>query len=185
MGTNGGYNGLNPKLTKDDIDKLIHRYRIGVPVAQLATEFDITTSAIYYHTRVRQVPRQPRQPRNARPDQLYTCQGCGQTKQFKPGRDGAKPTHCRYCKRVDLGPRQTHAGVPQLLAAEGTCAQIGDTDLFYPDKGGSNKKAKAVCRACPVAAECLDYALANNERFGIWGGLSERERRKLTKTTAA
>lgn len=58
------------------------------------------------------------------------------------------------------------------------CAQT-DPEAFFPEKGGSTREAKSVCATCTVAAECLDWALANNERFGIWGGLSERERRKL------
>jgi len=58
------------------------------------------------------------------------------------------------------------------------CAQT-DPEIFHPEKGGSTREAKAVCAACFVQAECLDWALTTNERFGIWGGLSERERRKL------
>lgn len=54
-----------------------------------------------------------------------------------------------------------------------------DTDLFYPDKGRSTRMAKAVCRRCPVTAQCLEWALEHNERFGVWGGLSEPERRRL------
>jgi WhiB family redox-sensing transcriptional regulator len=57
------------------------------------------------------------------------------------------------------------------------CTQIDTGDIFYPDQGGSSKSAKAVCMRCEVRAECLQYALAHGERFGIWGGLSERERR--------
>lgn len=60
------------------------------------------------------------------------------------------------------------------------CAQT-DPEAFFPEKGGSTREAKAVCRACDVRAECLEYALANDERFGIWGGLSERERRRLRR----
>jgi WhiB family transcriptional regulator, redox-sensing transcriptional regulator len=56
-----------------------------------------------------------------------------------------------------------------------------DPDAFYPEKGGSSRAAKRVCHTCPVQAECLSYALANDERFGIWGGLSERERRQLKR----
>ncbi|THA82767.1 WhiB family transcriptional regulator [Streptomyces sp. A0592] len=62
--------------------------------------------------------------------------------------------------------------------AVGLCAQT-DPEEFYPDKGGSVRLAKKVCGACEVRAECLDYALANNERYGIWGGTSERERRRI------
>src|SRR5918999_3405857 len=60
------------------------------------------------------------------------------------------------------------------------CAQT-DPEAFFPEKGGSTREAKKVCRACEVRAECLEYALQHDERFGIWGGLSERERRKLKR----
>jgi WhiB family transcriptional regulator, redox-sensing transcriptional regulator len=60
------------------------------------------------------------------------------------------------------------------------CAQT-DPESFFPEKGGSTREAKRVCLACEVRAECLEYALAHDERFGIWGGLSERERRRLKK----
>lgn len=58
------------------------------------------------------------------------------------------------------------------------CAQ-SDPEAFYPEMGGSTRQAKNVCVSCPVRAECLDYALDNNEHFGIWGGLSNLERRTL------
>ena len=60
------------------------------------------------------------------------------------------------------------------------CAQT-DPEAFFPDKGGSTREAKAVCQACQVREDCLEYALANDERFGIWGGMSERERRRLRR----
>ncbi len=60
------------------------------------------------------------------------------------------------------------------------CAQT-DPEAFFPEKGGSTREAKRVCATCEVREECLEYALANDERFGIWGGLSERERRKLKR----
>jgi WhiB family redox-sensing transcriptional regulator len=58
-------------------------------------------------------------------------------------------------------------------------------DAFFPEKGGGTKAAKAICAGCEVQAECLDYALDNDERFGIWGGLSERERRRLKRQRVA
>ena len=61
------------------------------------------------------------------------------------------------------------------------CAQT-DPEAIFPEKGGSTREAKKVCLSCDVRGECLDYALANDERFGIWGGLSERERRRLKKS---
>lgn len=64
--------------------------------------------------------------------------------------------------------------------ADALCAQT-DPEAFFPEKGGSTREAKRICDGCEVRSECLDYALANDERFGIWGGLSERERRKLRR----
>lgn len=64
------------------------------------------------------------------------------------------------------------------------CAET-DPEAFFPEKGGSTREAKAVCRRCSVRAECLEYALEHNERFGIWGGLSERERRTMQRRSAA
>uniref|UniRef100_UPI003F4922F5 WhiB family transcriptional regulator n=1 Tax=Actinoplanes sp. CA-151224 TaxID=3239904 RepID=UPI003F4922F5 len=64
---------------------------------------------------------------------------------------------------------------------EALCAQT-DPDEFFPPKGGSIRTAKRICGRCPVQSACLQYALAHDERFGIWGGLSSRERRALTST---
>lgn len=60
------------------------------------------------------------------------------------------------------------------------CSQT-DPEAFFPEKGGSTRDAKRICTSCDVKSECLEYALQNDERFGIWGGLSERERRKLKR----
>ena len=69
---------------------------------------------------------------------------------------------------------------PEAWRADALCAET-DPEAFFPEKGGSTRDAKRVCAGCPVRAECLEFALAGDERFGIWGGLSERERRKLKK----
>lgn len=66
--------------------------------------------------------------------------------------------------------------------ADALCAQT-DPDAFFPDQGGSAAPAKAVCRLCAVRTYCLDYALAHDERFGVWGGLSEAQRRRLRRST--
>ena len=77
-----------------------------------------------------------------------------------------------------------HPGEPEegelAWQADALCAQT-DPEAFFPEKGGSTRDAKKVCGSCAVRAQCLEYALANDERFGIWGGLSERERRRLRK----
>jgi WhiB family redox-sensing transcriptional regulator len=59
-----------------------------------------------------------------------------------------------------------------------------DPDLFFPERGASTREAKSVCRGCEVRIDCLEYALAHGEKFGIWGGLSERERRRVRRQRA-
>jgi WhiB family transcriptional regulator, redox-sensing transcriptional regulator len=76
------------------------------------------------------------------------------------------------------GPLLADEPEPPHWSALALCAQT-DPEAFFPEKGGSPAAAKRVCRSCEVRAECLEYALANDERFGIWGGLSERERRRF------
>ena len=68
----------------------------------------------------------------------------------------------------------------QSWQEQALCAET-DPEAFFPEKGGSTREAKKICTGCEVKAQCLEYALANDERFGIWGGLSERERRRLRR----
>jgi WhiB family redox-sensing transcriptional regulator len=57
----------------------------------------------------------------------------------------------------------------------GLCAQT-DPDEFFPERGSTTRHAKNICQRCDVRADCLDYAITNNEAFGVWGGLSVEER---------
>jgi WhiB family transcriptional regulator, redox-sensing transcriptional regulator len=92
--------------------------------------------------------------------------------------------------RQGLTGRKGNA-VRELYLLDGDVAELGwqeralcaqtDPEAFFPEKGGSTREAKRVCLTCDVRDECLEYALGHDERFGIWGGLSERERRKLKK----
>lgn len=74
--------------------------------------------------------------------------------------------------RFDIGDRGWQS--------QANCLGV-DPDLFFPERGASTREAKTVCRACVVRSECLEYALINGEKFGIWGGLSERERRRIRR----
>ncbi len=58
------------------------------------------------------------------------------------------------------------------------CAGV-DPNLFFPESGSSASEAKEVCRGCIVSEQCLNFALTNGEKYGIWGGLSERERKRI------
>lgn len=64
--------------------------------------------------------------------------------------------------------------------ARAACAGA-DTDLFFIERGESNGPAREFCRSCPVIEECQTFALARPAELGVWGGMSERERRKLRR----
>lgn len=59
-----------------------------------------------------------------------------------------------------------------------------DTNRWFPERGEPTDDVKAICRACPVIAECLEYALTTPERAGVWGGTSEKERRRIRRQRA-
>lgn len=65
---------------------------------------------------------------------------------------------------------------PMEWKAQAACRGM-DTALFFPKQGEPNTEALKVCKTCPVAEPCLAFALKNFERFGVWGGRSERQRR--------
>lgn len=65
--------------------------------------------------------------------------------------------------------------------SQALCAQI-DSEIFFPDKGGSSLEAKKICSLCPVRLECLQDARDTGELFGIRGGLSVRERNRLNRS---
>jgi WhiB family redox-sensing transcriptional regulator len=101
---------------------------------------------------------------------------------------------------ADVMPNPTTPAVPDfVLQLRGRAPEEGeaadrwqeranclgvDPDLFFPERGASTREAKGVCRGCEVRVECLEYALAHGEKFGIWGGLSERERRRVRRQRA-
>lgn len=61
------------------------------------------------------------------------------------------------------------------------CTEV-DPDIFHPERGESNHAAKQICRHCPVRTDCLQHAVKHHEPFGIWGGLSPKERRAAGTT---
>lgn len=82
---------------------------------------------------------------------------------------------------LELSPTIGSSGVSEDWTAQARCPEV-DTDLFFPEKGGANRDAKRICNTCPVARSCLEWALDQGERFGVWGGLAEGERRILVRT---
>ena len=63
--------------------------------------------------------------------------------------------------------------------ADGLCLQVDSGDAFFPERGSSVRPAKRVCEGCLVREPCLEFTLANNEAFGVWGGMSEQERSRM------
>lgn len=82
----------------------------------------------------------------------------------------------------ELDPWERVREPPGEWADLGLCATHSNPDLWFPERGASTAEAKAICRLCPVQAQCLTYAVNNGEKFGIWGGRSERERRRMRRS---
>ncbi len=100
-----------------------------------------------------------------------------------PGMHSAGPVGAGNGRHLSVVPSDFDAlfdAVDDEWQDRALCAQT-DPEAFFPEKGGSTREAKRICHGCEVKAECLEYALGNDERFGIWGGLSERERRRLKR----
>jgi WhiB family redox-sensing transcriptional regulator len=82
---------------------------------------------------------------------------------------------------IDLDALRTVLAFDDLAWHDRANCKGANADLFFPERGASTRTAKAICRQCPVRAECLEFALRSGEKFGIWGGLSERERRRVRR----
>lgn len=65
--------------------------------------------------------------------------------------------------------------------SEALCSQT-DPEAFFPENNTLAKDARRVCSICPVQVECLSFALKNDERYGVWGGSLEKERKQFAKT---
>jgi WhiB family redox-sensing transcriptional regulator len=88
-----------------------------------------------------------------------------------------------YQEAVQVEDEQLELSADRAWQDQANCLGV-DPDLFFPERGASTREAKEVCRGCVVRNDCLEYALDNGEKFGIWGGLSERERRRLRRQRA-
>ena len=71
---------------------------------------------------------------------------------------------------------RTSTSWQQLAACRGV-----DPEVFHPETEEDADDAKAICDVCPVREPCLEYALVVREKLGVWGGLTERERRRLLR----
>lgn len=93
------------------------------------------------------------------------------------------PDRIANAGRTAVAIANSMAGLRDLIPAwvgRALCAQT-DPEAFFPEKGGSALEAKRICARCEVKSECLEYALDRKERFGIWGGMTPGERRRLKR----
>lgn len=147
-----------PTLTDAQIRAVLDRYTAGEPVADIANDFGVSRPAIHHHVNKAGLPRR---------------KDYGDT----PGTPGTNRAGF-HKTRPSLVPDR-----PDWMA-DALCAQT-DPEAFFPEKGQPAEPGRQICARCPVRAECLDYALTNDERYGVWGGLSERQRRPLHDLTSA
>lgn len=137
-----------PKLTREQISDLKAMIGDGVPRAEIAEAFGVTTSTVTYHA-------------------------------IRAGFATRGEAHVGATS-VDNDIADAAMFRPRDWLDRALCAQV-DPDLFFPQKGADTRRPKSICATCSVQVECLDDALANNERHGIWGGVSERDRRKIQR----
>jgi WhiB family redox-sensing transcriptional regulator len=81
---------------------------------------------------------------------------------------------------LDLGFLQAPVLEERPWAVFAACRGI-DSDLFFPLTKDQEAHALTICGTCTVLDDCLDYALGAGERFGVWGGTTEKQRRRLTR----
>lgn len=127
--------------------------------------------------RLYDVERQQR--RRRRTDLDVECPVCGVW--YMPGRGNKHVNACLAATRSSENDVTETVGEDWRERAK--CLGVSP-ELFYAERGEKDAFAagRAVCAACPVREECLQFALVNNERFGMWGGKSPRERQQLRRT---
>jgi WhiB family transcriptional regulator, redox-sensing transcriptional regulator len=84
---------------------------------------------------------------------------------------------------VELDALPANPTPPDMWQESAACFGI-DPDVFFPVSEEEAGPALAFCGACGIRAECLSWALKNSERYGVWGGLTEQQRRRLMRHVA-
>lgn len=95
-----------------------------------------------------------------------------------------RPVLCTSIARGSLPLRSTddesEPGMTASWRQRAACRGV-DPSIFYPISDEAADEAKAICASCAVRQSCIEYALAAREREGVWGGLTERERRRIVR----
>ena len=85
-----------------------------------------------------------------------------------------------YCVRVLPDDFYSPPPPPGSWRFDGACVGVGP-EVFYPESGKRPLEALALCAVCVVRSECLEYAIEHNQHWGVWGGLTERQRFALKR----
>ena len=109
------------------------------------------------------------------------CRPCYRARHPQPSRKDRvrKPKAAKLPKRNGTLPVATWSVEREEWQAAGRCRQ--KTTMFFPTTGGNANLPKLICQACPVQFQCLEYAIRTEQRFGIWGGKSEKERQDILR----
>jgi WhiB family transcriptional regulator, redox-sensing transcriptional regulator len=89
-------------------------------------------------------------------------------------------SHTPVSAAADAPVSEGWADVPEAWMAHGVCRTI-DPAMFFPSDGSGVERARRICATCSVTADCLAYALRERIDHGVWGGTSERERRRILR----
>ena len=79
---------------------------------------------------------------------------------------------------ADLAQMMNSHFLAEEWMKDALCAEV-DSEMFFPEGGGSIARPNAVCNMCDVKKECLDFALKTDQQHGIWGGTSYRQRKRI------
>jgi WhiB family redox-sensing transcriptional regulator len=96
---------------------------------------------------------------------------------------GREPSEDRHYPDVDVDLLPPNPSPPDFWQERAACFGV-DPDVFFPISEEEAGPALMFCTACPIKEECLAWALKNGERYGVWGGLTEQQRRRLQRQVA-
>lgn len=178
------------KLTGEDVAYIIRAYKTSnVTIADLSRAYGIAESTVRHHIAHAGAQRD----KTIAQTTVAAIHAAGITGNESAAAIGKRlgisaVTVREHLDRAGINRRKNDGpfmrpALPDAWKAEALCAET-DPEIFFPEKGGSTKRARDVCAECPVRAACLEYAIANREPDGVWGGLTPRKRQELIRGAA-
>ncbi|WP_207555852.1 WhiB family transcriptional regulator [Intrasporangium flavum] len=152
------------RLTAAEKQQIIDRLAAGDRFMTIAQEHGVSTSTVNYYLQQAGLSSTRRALRRERATERVTAKEAGRA--------------ARRNKVVDIH------GTPDWMH-DGACRGTDDPDAFYPKRDRDAGDAVRMCQPCPVRQTCLEWALKHREEFGVWGGLTEDERRELRRGAIA